>query len=176
MKTKIKFLVVLLVVFSFTSCEKMTDVNFETTTTDRIDIEVTPTKTGAIAFDEEVVVKLENGSGEIGDYLQHLKKIEVKKLSYKFISFSGDADTVITGKLYLDGTLVNENISINLKQAVDAVSVFEILDAQDLDKMEKSLINNKQITIRFAGEATTSQQLNFKVEATSKLAVTADPI
>lgn len=58
MKTTIKILVIIAVLFSFTSCDKLTDVNFTTTITGRIPVHVD--QGDAVTFDETTILNLDN--------------------------------------------------------------------------------------------------------------------
>lgn len=178
MKTTMKFLVALTLIFSFTSCEKideLTDVKFDTTVSENIDVSITPTKgVNSFEFDKEVVIDLKNGSGEINDYLQYIKEIDVKEFQYQFISTTTDA--TITADLFVDGVKFLSIQDMSLEQLVQNAEAY-LIDAQtDLDKIAAKLESNKKMTVRYTGTLTTNETVDFEIKVTSKLGITADPI
>ncbi|HIP47446.1 MAG TPA: hypothetical protein EYG92_00555 [Lutibacter sp.] len=176
MKTTIKFLVALTIIFSFTSCEKideLTDVKFDTTVSENIDVTITPTK-GVTTFDEEVIIDLKDGSGDINDYLQYIKEIDVKEFQYEFISTTADA--TISAKLFVDDVEFLSIQDISLNQLVQNTEAYLIEVQEDLDKIAIKLESNKKMTIRYEGEITTDQPVDFRIKVTSLLGITADPI
>ena len=176
MNTTIKLLVALAIIFSFTSCEKiddLTDVKFDTTVSENIDVTITPTK-GVTTFDEEVVIDLKDGSGDINDYLQYIKEIDVKEFQYEFISTTADA--TISADLFVDGVKFLSIQDMSLNQLVQNTEAYLIEVQEDLDKIALKLESNKKITIRYKGEITTDQPVEFRIKVTSLLGITADPI
>ena len=176
MNTTIKLLVALAIIFSFTSCEKiddLTDVKFDTTVSENIDVTITPTK-GVTTFDEEVVIDLKDGSGDINDYLQYIKEIDVKEFQYEFISTTSDA--TISADLFVDGVKYLSIQDMSLYQLVQNTETYIIEVQEDLDKIAVKLESNKKMTIRYKGEITTDETLDFRIKVTSKLGITADPI
>ena len=176
MKTTIKFLVALTIIFSFTSCEKideLSDVKFDTTVSENIDVTITPTK-GVTTFDEEVVMDLKDGTGEINDYLQYIKEIDVKEFQYEFISTTADA--TITADLFVDGVKFLSIQDMSLNELVQNAEAYLITAQEDLDKIAVKLESNKKMTVRYKGEITTDEAVEFRVKVTSKLGITADPI
>jgi len=172
----IKFLVALTIIFNLASCEKideLSDVKFDTTVSENIDVTITPTK-GVALFDEEVVLDLKDGSGDIQDYLQYIKEIDVKEFQYEILSTSTDA--TITADLFVDGVKFLSFEDMSLEQLVQNAEVFLIEAQADLDKIAIKLESNKKMTIRYKGEITTDETVDFRVKVTSKLGITADPI
>ncbi len=161
---------------SFTSCEDLTDVTFDTEVTERIDVNIPNTSGESVDFNSQNTIKLENGSGQIDDYLNYIKDVEIKKLSYKIINFSGDENGVITASFKVNGTLLKEHVAMNVKTVADSGEIFEITDVQELNTIATALKNSNQVDVSYQGDAITNDILNFKVEVTLELAITADPI
>ncbi len=176
MKNTIKFLAILVIISSFMSCEDLTDVTFDTSITERIDVNIPNTSGESAAFSAQNIIKLENGSGQIDDYLNYIKDVEIKKLSYKIINFSGDENGVVTVSFNVNGTLLKEHVAMNVKAVADSGEIFEVTDLQELNTIATAMKNSKQVTISYNGDAITNDTLNFKVEVTLELAITADPI
>jgi hypothetical protein len=175
MKTTIKFLAALLIIINFTSCDDLTEVKFDTTVTENIDVSITKEKSSeAILFDEEVVIDLKDGSGEIQDYLQYIKEINVKELQYEFINNSADA--MITADLYVDGVKYLSIDNMSLNELVQNATPYLIEAMADLEAIATTLESNKNMTIRYTGEITTEEDVDFSIKVVSKLGITADPI
>lgn len=178
MKTTIKLIVALALVFSFTSCEKideLTNVKFDTTVSENIDVSITPTKgVNSFEFDEEVVIDLKDGSGDINDYLQYIKEIDVKEFQYEFISTTADA--TISAELFVDSVKFLSIQDMSLNQLVQNTEAYLIEVQEDLDKIAVKLESNKKMTIKYKGEITTDQPVDFRIKVTSLLGITADPI
>lgn len=172
MKTTIKILVIIAVLFSFTSCDKLTDVNFTTTITGRIPVHVD--QGDAVTFDETTILNLDNE--DTHDYLNSIKTIEVTSLKYKLINFSGDVHGTLDAQFYIESSsLVHNNITV--KETVDNVIIFEINDTHELTTIAKALKNNQQVTARYVGSTNnTSDAMNFKADIVMEIAITADPI
>lgn len=140
---------------------------------ENIDVTITPTK-GVTTFDEEVIIDLKDGSGDINDYLQYIKEIDVKEFQYEFISTTADA--TISAKLFVDDVEFLSIQDISLNQLVQNTEAYLIEVQEDLDKIAIKLESNKKMTIRYEGEITTDQPVDFRIKVTSLLGITADPI
>lgn len=176
MKTTIKLLLAFTIIFSFTSCDELTEVNFDTTVSENIDVSITQERSskGVISFDEEVIIDLKDGSGEIKDYLQYIKEIDVKEFQYQFISNSADA--TITADLYVDGVKFLSIQDMSLNDLIQAAEPYLITLQEDLDKIATKLESNKKMTVRYTGEISSNEDVDFRIKVISKLGITADPI
>lgn len=174
MKKAIQYLTILAVLISFTSCEKLTDVNFNTAITERIPIHIDKTTGTAVSLDESIIMNLDND--DTHDYLNHIKDIEIKRLTYKLIDFTGDETGTVDVQFYMETNPLIQN-DIIVKTEVDNATVFEITDVQALITIATVLKNGHQVTARYAGEALSENEaMDFKVEITLELAITANPI
>ncbi len=174
MKNTIKFLILLVITTSFFACDKLTDVNFDTTITERIPVHINQTTGTSTAFNESIILSLDNN--DTHDYLNDIKAVEINSLTYKLIQFSGDANGTIDVQFYIDANPLMQN-DIIVKQSVDNLTIFEITDVQELNTIASALKNGHQVTARYQGNALCNNgSMDFKVEISMSVAVTANPI
>lgn len=172
MKTTINILSALLICVMFTSCDDdILDVDFNTTINATI---VAHVDQGQEAIDESVVLSLDNN--DTHDYLDNIKNVKIKKLTYKIISFSGDPEGYIDVDFYADTiTLTAEEFFV--KEAYDTATIFEITDVSKLNTMADLLKTNNSTTVGISGQSTAVEAaLDFNIEVTAELEVTANPL
>ena len=172
MKTTINILSALLICVMFTSCDDdILDVDFNTTIKATI---VAHVDQGQEAIDESVVLSLDNN--DTHDYLDNIKNVKIKKLTYKIISFSGDPEGYIDVDFYADTiTLTAEEFFV--KEAYDTATIFEITDVSKLNTMADLLKTNNSTTVGVSGQSTAVEAaLDFNIEVTAELEVTANPL
>ena len=172
MKTTINILSALLICVMFTSCDDdILDVDFNTTINATI---VAHVDQGQEAIDESVVLSLDNN--DTHDYLDNIKNVKIKKLTYKIISFSGDPEGYIDVDFYADTiTLTAEDFFV--KEAYDTATIFEITDVSKLNTMADLLKTNNSTTVGISGQSTAVEAaLDFNIEVTAELEVTANPL
>lgn len=176
MKNKIKFLTVLVAVFSFTftACdeiEDLVDVDFTTSVSANIPVTIDQ---GQETVDEGVVLSLDNNATH--DYLNKLEEVEITKLTYKITSFSGDALGTVDVSLYADDIKLDLN-SFNVEKAYDGSTIFEVTDVTKLNEMANLLEKNKSVTVGIKGSCYAPESdMNFNVQVTASLKVTANPL
>ncbi|WP_158851042.1 hypothetical protein [Algibacter sp. L1A34] len=172
MKNTVKILTVLLICFTFTSCDDdILDVDFNTTVTATIVAHVDQDQE---TIDESVVLSLDNN--DTHDYLDNIKNVKIKKLTYKIISFSGDVEGYIDVDFYADTiTLTTEEFFV--KEAFDATTIFEVTDVSKLNTMANLLKNNNSTTVGIIGQCLAVEEaMDFNIEVTAELEVTANPL
>lgn len=172
MKTTVKILSVLLICFVFTSCdEDLLDVDFDTTVKATI---VANVDQGQETINESVVLSLDNN--DTHKYLDKIKDVKIKKLTYKIISFSGNDKGSVDVDFYANSiTLRTEGF--NVKSAYDAGTIFEITDVSKLNTVANLLKNNKSTTVGISGETISNESsMNFSIQVTAELEVTANPL
>jgi hypothetical protein len=172
MKTTINILSALLICVMFTSCDDdILDVDFNTTINATI---VAHVDQGQEAIDESVVLSLDNN--DTHDYLDNIKNVKIKKLTYKIISFSGDPEGYIDVDFYADTiTLTAEDFFV--KEAYDTATIFEITDVSKLNTMADLLKTNNSTTVGISGQSIAVEAaLDFNIEVTAELEVTANPL
>jgi len=175
MKNTIKFLKVLLVVgFTFTSCddiEDLADIDFSTSIKATIPVQVNQ---GQTTLDESVVLSLDNN--DTHDYLSKIKDVKIKKLTYRIINFTGDSYGSVDVEFYADNIALDLN-EFMVKDAFTTGTIFEVTDVAKLNEMASLLKKNKKVTVGIKGDCEAMEEaMNFKVEVTATLDLTANPL
>ncbi|WP_299105408.1 hypothetical protein [uncultured Winogradskyella sp.] len=172
MKTTVKILSALLICFMFTACDDdLLDVDFDTTVKATI---VANVEQNQETINESVVLSLDNN--DTHDYLNKIKDVTIKKLTYRIISFSGDSQGSVDVNFYADNiTLKTEAFVVN--DAYSSATIFEVTDVSKLNTMADLLKTNKSTTVGISGNTVaTEAAMNFNIEVTAELEVTANPL
>lgn len=172
MKTTAKILSTLFICFVFTSCDDdILDVDFDTTIKSTI---VANVSKGQETLNENVVLSIDNK--DTRDYLDKIKNVKIKKLTYKIISFSGNEKGTVDVDFFADNiTLKTEAFTV--KSAYDASAIFEVTDVSKLNSMADLLKNNKSVSVGILGKTVSEEgDMNFNIEVTAELEVTANPL
>jgi len=172
MKNTIKFLAILLISFTFNSCdevEKLADVKFSTSITEKIPVHIGQNQE---YMSEMVTLNLDNS--DTHDYLNELKNVSIKKVQYKFIDFTGNEDCYINVEIASDGVVL-ETKEFYVQQAYSNETVYEITDIDKVNAMATALKNNKQIEFKMEGEVFGGIS-DFKIEVTLELEIIANPL
>ncbi|WP_339755295.1 hypothetical protein [uncultured Winogradskyella sp.] len=172
MKTFIRFLVVGLLVVSYTSCDKideLTEVDFSTTLNEQLDVNVLAGED--LALNRTLLINMVNN--DTGDYLDVLKNVRITSFRYQLTNFTGDVNGIITGNLVADGVeLLHHNMVV--KQTVDAVTVFEVTNTALLNSIASKLKAGNGVLIGIVGESSCEDAMGFTINITIDLEVTAD--
>jgi hypothetical protein len=172
MKNTIKLLVVLLIVFTFNSCDDVTDladVTFTTTLSENFDVSISETQE---SISNQVILNLDNS--DTHDYLTKLKSVNINKLTYKFTNYTGNESCNMEVEISTDGN-VFETKEFQIKQAVDNGTIYEITDVAKLNEMATALKNNNQVSFGMEG-AVFDGPADFIVEVTAEVTVVANPL
>ncbi len=172
MKNTIKLVFAVLIVFTFNSCDEvneLADVNFNTTVSEDIVIRIGENQE---YISDVITLNLDNA--DTHDYLDMLKNITIKKLTYKFKDFEGNENCTINVEISTDNN-VFEARSFTIKQEVDNETVFEITEVSKINAMAIALQNNGSVTFKMEGEVFAGIA-DFKVEVTAELEVVANPL
>jgi hypothetical protein len=172
---KLFFIAVLFSSLLFSSCvddlvDDLLDISFNTTITENYAVTVPG---GPIPLIQSIPLNLDNA--DTSQYLDKLKSVEIKKMTYKIIDFSGDAEGKLTLNLLADDVPLNSITDINVKNAADAGTVFEVTDKTALTNAANSLLKNKTINLNTTGQAV-SEGMSFKFLITLDLGVVANPL
>ncbi|WP_178983279.1 hypothetical protein [Winogradskyella helgolandensis] len=172
MKTTAKILSILLMCFVGTSCESdLLDVDFDTTVKSTI---VAHVNQGQETIDESVILSLDNN--DTHDYLDNIKGVTIKKLTYKIISFSGYSEGSVDIDFYADNVTLKTEAFV-VKDAYNASTIFEITDVSKLNVMADLLKSNNKTTVGIKGSTiATDDAMNFNIEVTADLEITASPL
>lgn len=173
---KILFISVLFTSFLFSSCgddlEDLLDVSFEVPIVEEIDVAVA---SGTNPLNQTVVFNLSENT-ETNKYLDKLKSLEIKKMTYKVIDFTGDANGKISASLKADGTTLHSITDKTVKTEFDNATVFEVTNKAALVNAATSLLQNKTISLETTGQTVSSSAMNFKIEITLELGIVANPL
>jgi hypothetical protein len=169
---KLFFITVLFSSLLFSSCvDDLLDISFNTSITEEYAVTVPG---GTIPLNESIPLSINNA--DTSEYLDNLKSVEIKKMTYKIINFTGDPEGKITLNLMADDLLLNTITNINVKNASDAGTVFEVTDITALTNAGNSLLKNKTINLKTTGGALSSEGMSFKFLITLDLGVVANPL
>ena len=182
MKNLILFVVFFTTVF-FTSCSKDDlDVDLNTTLSEDINVVAnTATRLSnskenltGYPFSSSVILNLSNADTQ--NYLNKLKSVKIKKLTYKVVDF-GTSHGTLSGILSADDIEIHSVENLLLKTETNEGTVFEVQNvATGLSKMETNLLNNKKVTIKISGMKSCSCNMTFKVNVTAELAIVANAL
>ncbi len=169
---KLFFIAVLFSSVFLSSCSKdLLDISFNTTITEDYAINVPG---GTIPLNQSIPLSIDNA--DTSKYLDKLKSVEIKKMTYKIIDFTGDAEGKITLNLMANGVLLNTITDITVKDAADAATVFVVTNKTALANAANSLLQNKTITLETTGQSVSTNPMSFKFLITLDLAVVANPL
>jgi len=173
MKNLIKNLTVLLLFVGYTSCDeldKLTDVDFNTTVTERIIVNVD----GGVdvLLNSNVLVNIDNE--DTHDYLSKIEKVEINSLDYKVINFFGDNVGVITADLIADSAILDTHTAVTVFNEVGVI--YSIVDTATLNTIANKLKNGGNVNFAINGISTCEGGMNFEIEITLNLTITADAL
>lgn len=172
---KLFFIAALFTGVLFTSCVKdLLDVNFGTTITNVIPVAVLP---GTVATTQNTDFSLD-ANADTKKYLNKLKSIEIKKMTYKIKDFAtgGDATGKVGIKLMANNALLYSVDNVVAKTSSDAMTVYEVTDKAALKTAAASLLQNKKITLQSEYKSDSKTTMNFNVEVMMELGVVANPL
>ncbi|MDG1730640.1 MAG: hypothetical protein P8K68_01575 [Algibacter sp.] len=172
MKNFIRFLIVVLLMVSYTSCDeidKLTEVDINTTLNEQLDATVPAGKD--LAVSNTMSIDMVNSDTE--RYLDVLQSVRITSFRYELTNFTGDSNGTITGNFVADGIeLLSHDMVV--KQIVDAGTVFEVTNAAQLSAMASKLKAGKDILIGLVGTSNCNETMNFTANITIELEITAD--
>ncbi|MFM9826891.1 hypothetical protein [Flavobacterium sp.] len=173
---KILFISVLFTSFLFSSCgddlEELLDVKFNTTITEEIPVTVIAGTNSLIESTEFSLIE----NTETSKYLDKLKTIEIKKMTYKIIEFTGDSTGKITAVLEADGETLHSISDKTVNTEFVNATVFEVTNKAALLNAATSLLKNKKISLKTNGQTVSTSPMSFKIKLTLDLDVVANPL
>ena len=174
MKNTIKLLAIVLLVFTFNSCDKveeLADIDINTTITEKITVHIDQNQE---TINQNVTLSLDNS--DTHDYLNKIKQVSITKLTYNIIEFTGDENGTINVDFLVDNVmLIQENIIV--KQADDNQTIFEVTDVNKLNIIANALKNNHQISTSVSGSTIALDDvMDFKINVTIDLNIVANPL
>jgi hypothetical protein len=179
MKT-IKIFLLVLGVLSATSCEEeIADFTFVTTIVESVEIQVPNTGGEQQTLNAMLVLKLENGDGEINDYINKIKDIDIRKMSYRVSEFGGGDMTLIGNfSFYLDDNPILIDTELHpyhdfVEETIFSVNRIDIPESISSSNSQKMRID-KEIAADFSGDFSANVETVFTVEVSIELEVTAN--
>ena len=172
MKTFMTYSVVFIVMFSFMSCDsidELTEFDFNTTINEQLAVLVPAGED--LILDETMVINIVNDDTE--EYLDVLQDVTITRFTYKLVNFTGDTNGTLVGDFVADGVALFSHDMV-VKQTVDAGTVFEITDVSVLNSIANKLRAGNNVLIGIVGESSCDEAMNFTIQLTIGLAITAD--
>lgn len=172
---KLLFIAVLFSSLFLSSCstdlEELLDIKINTTISDDIPVNVI---SGTNSLSKTIQFNL--GNTDTNAYLEKLKTLEITKMTYKFIEFSGDNSGKITASLQADGETLHTITDKTVKTEFDNATVFEVTNKTALVNAASSLLKNKSIMLKTSGQTISTGTMNFKILITLDIKVVANPL
>jgi hypothetical protein len=172
---KLFFIAVLFSSFLFSSCgddlEDLLDVKINTTITQNIAVNVV---SGTNPLDQTILFSLAND--DTNQYLDKLKTLEIKEMTYEIIDFTGDASGKITANLKADGETLHTITDKTVKTEFENATVFTVNNPAALIKAANKLLKSKMITLETSGQSVSTTAMSFKIKVTLKLGIVANPL
>lgn len=171
MKNFIRFLVVVLLVVSYTSCDeidKLTEVDFNTTLNEQLVVTIAA---GENLINDTKSINMVNSDTE--EYLNVIQSVKITSFTYQLINFSGDDSGTLTGDFVADGVILLSHDNMVVKQAVDAGTEFVVTNTTLLNTIASKLKAGNSVLFGLDGQSN-GDGMNFTIKITIKLAVTAD--
>lgn len=177
MKNLIKFLAVLLLFVGYTSCDeldKLTEVDLSTTVTEIIPVTVDDGAGLSVDLGNSIVINL--GDYIDAEYLNKISDVKINSLTYKVINFFGDPAGVITADFMANSATLYTHTGEVVKDHADMTTVFSINDTAALSVIANNLRNGANVEFAVDGTSTNEGGMNFEIEITLSLNITADAL
>jgi hypothetical protein len=175
MKNSIKIIIALLFITTLSSCKKdLGEFTFGTTLHKVFPIEVSQTDGVAVSFDtNNAVVSMDNT--DTHEYLENIKDVKVKSISFFFENFTGDTTGVVNATYFVDEVPFYTLTNINVANEVGASYSHKITDTTLLNQVATALKNHQEITAKYVGDVQCDEDMmRFDINATFELDITAD--
>lgn len=178
MKIKIQILATFLILFNISSCgddlaelENLLKIDVDTELTREFKIEIDAGNN--VYFIDQQTLSINDN--ETKKYIDQLKDVTIEKLTYKIKNYLGsDVDAVINGEFFVNNTLLLTK-SINLKDASDNGTIFEITNLNDINDAASKLKNGEDINIGLRGTSDSNSAIVFDVEIFASVVLTVTP-
>lgn len=176
MKNTIKFLTVLVAVFSFTltSCdevESLADVNLKSSISGKYNLNFNEETEDKI--DESLLLNLAD-EGDVSEYINKLKKVNITRITYQISAFTGDNYVDMNVGFFMDGNEIVAPMDYNLGSQLGVV--YEITDASILQTISTTLLNKKQVTFKLQGAYSSMSAATAEIKVTVYFDAVANPL
>ncbi len=161
--------------FSFSSCDQAEELlnltkDFDDTIVESIAINIDKTAGDRVAFSNSTVLSIDDPA--LQPYINKIKSIEIKSLSYKVINFIGDPSGDVNGEFYIDNIVYLTN-AFTVKTEADKGTIFKITEVAELNEIANKLKANKKLTAKYSGDALCdNDDMNFIIEITLDVKIT----
>jgi hypothetical protein len=171
MKKTIQFLAIFTLVFSFVSCDEISDATSTTfNTTQSATIPVSVSAGDDLPINESIGIDIDNSDTHA--YLNLIKKVTINQLTYKIINFTGDANGTIDVNIIADGVVIASH-ELPVKTTADNGVEFEVTNTTYLNTIASKLKNGNEVVFSINGTSSSDGAMNFKVQINIDLKVTA---
>ena len=161
--------------FSFSSCDQAEELlnltkDFDDTIVESIAINIDKTAGDRVAFSNSTVLSIDDPA--LQPYINKIKSIEIKSLSYKVINFIGDPSGDVNAEFFVDDIIYLTNAFV-VKTEADNGTVFKITEVGALNEIANKLKANKKLTVKYSGDALCdNDDMNFLIEITLDVKIT----
>lgn len=158
----------------FASCEErnideLLTITAETKFNETFDVNV-PKTTDAV---NEVVSFTLDGTTTNAE-VRKLKKLTIKKLTFKIVDYVGEKNATISVKFRTSQTLVYAINGVNLNNAHLNNTVFEVTDKAVLNTMSQKFLTDRKIDLKAIGTVIAQEDLTFKIKVFATVDLTAN--
>ncbi|MEZ7930769.1 MAG: hypothetical protein QMC21_04520, partial [Flavobacteriales bacterium] len=110
--------------------------------------------------------------------LDRIDAIEsINSFTYQFQDFTGDAAGTVSFDIIVNGTVIEHQDNIIIKNESDSATLFQISDEAKLTKIANGLLNDQEVTFEFSGTAQCdAAPMDFDMEIKMNIAVSANPL
>ncbi|MFD1292834.1 hypothetical protein ACFQ5N_03205 [Lutibacter holmesii] len=175
MKKTIKLVAaILLVSFTFTSCddvEDLIDVDFKSSISGKYNLNFEAESEEKIS--ESLTLNLADNS-DVSKYLSKLKEVEITKITYEITKFTGDNNVDMNVGFYMNGNTIVAPTEYNLSSELGVV--FEITDKTVLNTVSSTLLSSKKVVLDLKGEYLSMAAATAELTVVVYFNATANPL
>lgn len=172
MKNLIRFLVVSVLIFGYTSCDELTEVNLDQPITVTIPVTVSDGMGESVNISSSEVINI--GDYINNDYLNKIETVRILSCSYEVASFSGDFAGVMSVDLMADNVILATHTGVTVS---DEEGVMYTVDNQNLlSPIASNLKNANDITFAVSGTSINDGGMSFGIAVTLDLEIVADAL
>ena len=171
MKQVIYFFGILVLVFSFSTCDELdelTERDVNTSVTERITVNIDAGE--AVDLNSSVKVNIDND--DTHDYLNSIEKVKINSLTYRVVDFFGDLEGRISVDLMADSVLLATHTDVIVFDEIG--ELYTITDTSTLSSIATKLKNGADVTMSVIGISSSEAGMEFEIEITLNLTVTVD--
>jgi len=172
-----KLSLLLIIVLTTISCDKLTEVDFDTSlsaTSDNVTVNSVASKAVVAGYFETTFV-LDLDNADTHDYLDNIKNLDLNEVAISFQGLSALAGNTTQTNLTL---IFNNQVTLQFSDFVYADVAngekYLIKDAQKVSEIAQLLLDSKQLTLTVQGSIPDSAIYNFYIKLTAEATITAN--